>query len=67
MSTVHTHHAIDYVEITVTDIDAAKAFYAAASAGRSSTTGPSTRASRATARRWAACGATRRSGPAARS
>ena len=30
MSTVHTHHAIDYVEITVTDIDAAKAFYAAA-------------------------------------
>jgi predicted enzyme related to lactoylglutathione lyase len=26
MST-HTHHAIDYVEITVTDMDAAKAFY----------------------------------------
>jgi predicted enzyme related to lactoylglutathione lyase len=26
----HTHHAIDYIEITVTDIDAAKAFYAAA-------------------------------------
>ena len=30
MSTVHTHHAIDYVEIAVTDMDAAKAFYAAA-------------------------------------
>jgi uncharacterized protein len=30
MSTLHTHHAIDYVEIIVTDIDAAKAFYAAA-------------------------------------
>jgi predicted enzyme related to lactoylglutathione lyase len=27
---VHAHHAIDYVEIAVTDIDAAKAFYAAA-------------------------------------
>ena len=26
----HTHHAIDYIEIAVTDIDAAKAFYAAA-------------------------------------
>jgi predicted enzyme related to lactoylglutathione lyase len=30
MSTAHTHHAIDYIEIPVTDIDAAKAFYAAA-------------------------------------
>jgi uncharacterized protein len=27
---VHTHHAIDYVEIAVTDVQAAKAFYAAA-------------------------------------
>jgi predicted enzyme related to lactoylglutathione lyase len=26
----HTHHAIDYIEIAVTDIDAAKAFYGAA-------------------------------------
>jgi predicted enzyme related to lactoylglutathione lyase len=26
----HTHHAIDYVEITVTDMDAAKAFYTSA-------------------------------------
>jgi uncharacterized protein len=26
----HRHHAIDYVEIPVTDIDAAKAFYATA-------------------------------------
>jgi len=26
----HVHHAIDYVEIPVTDIDAAKSFYAAA-------------------------------------
>jgi hypothetical protein len=26
----HAHHAIDYIEIAVTDIDAAKAFYAAA-------------------------------------
>jgi len=26
----HTHHAIDYIEITVTDIEAAKAFYASA-------------------------------------
>jgi predicted enzyme related to lactoylglutathione lyase len=24
----HVHHAIDYVEIAVTDLDAAKAFYA---------------------------------------
>jgi predicted enzyme related to lactoylglutathione lyase len=30
MSSAHTHHAIDYIEIPVTDIDAAKAFYAAA-------------------------------------
>jgi predicted enzyme related to lactoylglutathione lyase len=28
--TVHAHHAIDYVEITVTDIQAAKDFYASA-------------------------------------
>jgi predicted enzyme related to lactoylglutathione lyase len=28
--TAHTHHAIDYIEIAVTDIDAAKAFYSAA-------------------------------------
>ena len=26
----HTHHAIDYIEITVTDMDAAKAFYTSA-------------------------------------
>ena len=26
----HTHHAIDYIEIAVTDIDAAKAFYSSA-------------------------------------
>ena len=26
----HTHHAIDYIEIAVTDIEAAKAFYASA-------------------------------------
>jgi uncharacterized protein len=26
----HTHHAIDYVEITVTDLEAAKEFYATA-------------------------------------
>lgn len=26
----HTHHAIDYVEIAVTDLDAAKMFYAGA-------------------------------------
>src|SRR5687767_8968789 len=26
----HVHHAIDYIEIAVTDIDAAKAFYASA-------------------------------------
>jgi predicted enzyme related to lactoylglutathione lyase len=30
MSSAHTHHAIDYIEIPVTDIDAAKAFYSAA-------------------------------------
>jgi uncharacterized protein len=29
-SETHTHHAIDYVEITVTDMDAAKAFYTSA-------------------------------------
>jgi predicted enzyme related to lactoylglutathione lyase len=28
--TVHAHHAIDYIEIGVTDIDAAKGFYASA-------------------------------------
>ena len=28
--TPHAHHAIDYIEIAVTDIEAAKAFYAAA-------------------------------------
>ena len=27
---VHAHHAIDYIEIAVTDIDVAKAFYASA-------------------------------------
>ena len=27
---VHAHHAIDYIEIAVTDIDAAKAFYGSA-------------------------------------
>lgn len=26
----HTHHAIDYIEITVTDMEKAKAFYSAA-------------------------------------
>jgi predicted enzyme related to lactoylglutathione lyase len=26
----HTHHAIDYIEIAVTDVDAAKAFYGSA-------------------------------------
>ena len=29
-SITHTHHAIDYVELTVTDMAAAQAFYAAA-------------------------------------
>ena len=28
--TAHVHHAIDYVELAVQDLDAAKAFYAAA-------------------------------------
>jgi uncharacterized protein len=28
--TAHTHHAIDYIEIAVTDLDAAKAFYSSA-------------------------------------
>jgi hypothetical protein len=27
---VHTHHAIDYIDFTVRDLDAAKSFYAAA-------------------------------------
>ena len=27
---MHNHHTIDYIEIAVTDLDAAKAFYAAA-------------------------------------
>ena len=30
MSSAHSHHAIDYIEIPVTDLEAAKAFYAAA-------------------------------------
>ena len=29
-SASHVHHAIDYIEITVTDLPAAKRFYAAA-------------------------------------
>ena len=29
-SETHTHHAIDYIELTVTDMDAAKAFYTSA-------------------------------------
>jgi predicted enzyme related to lactoylglutathione lyase len=29
-TTAHAHHAIDYIEIAVTDIDAAKAFYTSA-------------------------------------
>ena len=45
----HVHHAIDYIEIAVTDIAAAKAFYAAAFGGGSSTTAPTTPASKATA------------------
>jgi predicted enzyme related to lactoylglutathione lyase len=28
--TTHSHHAIDYIEIAVTDVDAAKAFYGSA-------------------------------------
>ena len=30
MTAQHVHHAIDYVEISVTDLEAAKAFYATA-------------------------------------
>ena len=30
MTPAHTHHAIDYIEIAVTDIDVAKAFYGSA-------------------------------------
>ena len=62
----HSHHAIDYIEIAVTDIDAAKAFYATRSAGRSSTTALTTPASRARARKWAACDSIPRSAPAGR-
>lgn len=29
-SSTHTHHGIDYIELTVTDLDAAKRFYTAA-------------------------------------
>jgi predicted enzyme related to lactoylglutathione lyase len=36
----HTHHAIDYVEFTVTDIDAAKRFYADAFGWRFTDYGP---------------------------
>jgi uncharacterized protein len=52
----HAHHTIDYIEIGVTDMDAAMAFYSAAFGCRWSTTAPTTRASRATARRSAASG-----------
>jgi len=30
ISAMHQHHAIDYIEISVTDVDKAKAFYGAA-------------------------------------
>lgn len=36
----HTHHAIDYIEFPVTDIAAAKAFYAAAFGWRFTDYGP---------------------------
>jgi len=36
----HTHHAIDYLEFSVTDLSAAKAFYAAAFGWRFNDYGP---------------------------
>ena len=47
----HDHHAIDYIEIAVTDLDAAKAFYTSAFGWSWSTTAPTTPASKATARK----------------
>lgn len=40
MSGAHTHHAIDYIELTVTDLDAAMAFYGAAFGWRFTRYGP---------------------------
>ncbi|MDP9799627.1 putative enzyme related to lactoylglutathione lyase [Catenuloplanes nepalensis] len=37
---VHNHHAIDYVELTVTDLEAAKRFYGAAFGWRFNDYGP---------------------------
>ena len=37
---MHTHHAIDYVEFTVTDLELAKRFYAAAFGWRFNDYGP---------------------------
>ena len=62
----HTHHAIDYIEIAVTDIDAAKAFYGAAFGWSFVDYGPDYAGIRSTARKWAACDPTPRSGPAGR-
>jgi len=39
-SATHTHHAIDYVEITVPDVAAAKAFYGSAFGWRFTDYGP---------------------------
>jgi uncharacterized protein len=36
----HTHHAIDYIELTVTDVAVARAFYAAAFGWRFNDYGP---------------------------
>ena len=65
--TTHTHHAIDYIELAVTDIEAAKAFYAAAFGWSLVDYGPEYAGIQGTAaRRWAACDSIRRSGPAGR-
>lgn len=41
MTAVHSHHAIDYVELTVEDLGAAQRFYAAAFGWRFNDYGPS--------------------------
>ena len=62
-----TNHAIDYVEIAVADLDAAKAFYTTAFGWSLVATAPSTPASRARVGTSAGCASTRRSKPAGHS
>jgi len=63
----HTHHAIDYIEISVRDVAAAKRFYGQASVGYSTITAPVTQAFAGRTGRWAGSRKRTTSRPAVRS